>query len=138
MTFLDASGLIAMISDRDARHSEAKAVWRRLVRGGEPLLTTTFVLLECGNGMSRRRYRTQAVRLRQLLITSPQIDVVRPSVVQEAEAWERFGRRRDKEWGITDCVSFVVMEERGCREAFTGDHHFRQAGFTPLLPARGN
>ena len=34
---------------------------------------------------------------------------------------------------LTDCISFVVMQERGIAEALTGDHHFEQAGFAALL-----
>ena len=41
--------------------------------------------------------------------------------------------RPDKAWSLTDCISFVVMKERGISEALTGDHHFEQAGFVPLL-----
>ena len=41
--------------------------------------------------------------------------------------------RRDKEWSLTDCISFVVMEDEGLREALTGDRHFEQAGFVALL-----
>jgi hypothetical protein len=43
-------------------------------------------------------------------------------------------RRPDKSWPLTDCISFSVMEEREIQEALTGDHHFEQAGFIPLLP----
>lgn len=39
----------------------------------------------------------------------------------------------DKEWGLTDCISFAVMRDRGIQLAATGDHHVRQAGFLPLL-----
>ena len=44
-----------------------------------------------------------------------------------------FSEREDKEWGLTDCVSFVVMNDRGIREALTADEHFHQAGFVSLL-----
>jgi len=51
---------------------------------------------------------------------------------------EKFGyqERMDKEWGLTDCISFVVMKERKITEAFTSDRHFEQAGFTNLLQIR--
>lgn len=41
--------------------------------------------------------------------------------------------RPDKGWGLTDCISFVVMEEQGLRAAMTTDDHFRQAGFQVLM-----
>lgn len=41
--------------------------------------------------------------------------------------------RPDKEWSLTDCISFVVMGDEGLSEALTGDHHFEQASFTALL-----
>ena len=39
----------------------------------------------------------------------------------------------DKAWSLTDCTSFVVMQEEGLTDALTTDHHFEQAGFTVLL-----
>jgi hypothetical protein len=44
-----------------------------------------------------------------------------------------YNSRLDKDWSLTDCISFVVMRERGITEALTGDHHFEQAGFTTLF-----
>jgi predicted nucleic acid-binding protein len=44
-----------------------------------------------------------------------------------------FARHHDKEWSFTDCVSSELMHELRIRDAFTTDHHFRQAGFNPLL-----
>lgn len=41
--------------------------------------------------------------------------------------------RKDKQWGLTDCISFALMERMGCSEALTADHHFVQAGFHALL-----
>ena len=46
---------------------------------------------------------------------------------------ELYRSRPDKEWSLTDCISFVVMKERGIAEALTGNRHFEQAGFTILL-----
>lgn len=44
-----------------------------------------------------------------------------------------FSHRSDKEWSLTDCIPFVVMEEQGISEALTADDHFEQAGLVPLL-----
>jgi hypothetical protein len=44
-----------------------------------------------------------------------------------------FRQRADKAWGLTDCISFVVMREREIPEALTADEHFEQAGFVALL-----
>jgi predicted nucleic acid-binding protein len=41
--------------------------------------------------------------------------------------------RPDKDWSLTDCISFVVMENQDITEALTADRHFVQAGFTALL-----
>jgi len=44
-----------------------------------------------------------------------------------------YSERMDKEWSLTDCISFVVMKERKLTTALTTDHHFEQAGFRALL-----
>jgi predicted nucleic acid-binding protein len=58
-------------------------------------------------------------------------------VVVDSELFQRaltlFGQRNDKDWGLTDCISFVLMQERGLTEALTTDSHFSQAGFRRLL-----
>jgi predicted nucleic acid-binding protein len=46
---------------------------------------------------------------------------------------ELYRARADKDWSLTDCISFVVMEERGIADALTGDRHFEQAGFQAML-----
>lgn len=46
---------------------------------------------------------------------------------------ELYSQRPDKNWSLTDCISFQVMKSFGITEALTGDHHFEQAGFVALL-----
>ena len=50
-----------------------------------------------------------------------------------SQALELFRNRPDKELGLVDCVSIIVMQERGLTEALTTDEHFKQAGFRALL-----
>jgi hypothetical protein len=46
-----------------------------------------------------------------------------------------FESRPDKDWSLTDCLSFMVMAERQLPKALTSDRHFVQAGFEALLLA---
>src|ERR1035438_695368 len=48
-------------------------------------------------------------------------------------AMQLYGTRHDKNWSLTDCFSFVVMEQRRLVQALTADNHFRQAGFEAVL-----
>jgi predicted nucleic acid-binding protein len=47
-----------------------------------------------------------------------------------------YEKREDKEWGLTDCISFTVMSDHGLRDQVTGDRHFAQAGFRALMLPR--
>jgi len=49
------------------------------------------------------------------------------------KGWQLYGQRADKDWGVIDCLSFIMMQERNLLEALTGDRHFQQAGFRALL-----
>ena len=49
------------------------------------------------------------------------------------KAFQLFCNRPDKDWGLIDCVSFIVMREKRLSEALTADEHFEQAGFIALL-----
>ena len=64
---------------------------------------------------------------------SPAIRVVPASRPLFEEAIALYASRLDKNWSLTDCISFVVMRDEGITQALTGDHHFEQAGFEVLL-----
>jgi len=44
-----------------------------------------------------------------------------------------FASRPGKDWSLTDCTSFTVMQENEVFLALSSDHHFEQAGFRPVL-----
>ena len=133
--FLDASGLIAVANTDDHWHDRAEAVWRELIVSGTPLVTTSLVLFELGDGLSRVDQRPLAVDLYDRLRQSPRVLVVPLTREQELAAWDLFRQRLDKAWGVTDCASFVVMKHLGIEAALTVDHHFQQAGFRRLIPS---
>ena len=131
--FLDAAFAIALAAPSDQLHNRAFVLSQRLERDRTVMVTTQAVLLEIGNALSKRRYRAAAVELLSSLATDPTIEVIPMSPELYAQAFELFRDRPDKEWGLIDCVSFVVMKERGITEALTADEHFEQAGFRALL-----
>ena len=47
--------------------------------------------------------------------------------------YELYTSRTDKDWSLTDCLSFAVMNQRGLLESLTADHHFEQAGFRAVF-----
>ncbi len=96
-------------------------------------MTTWGVLLEIGNALSKVQYRQAALQLLSSLQRDASVEIVPLSEPLLQRAVMLYAERPDKEWGLTDCISFVVMEERGIRDALTADEHFRQAGFRPLL-----
>jgi predicted nucleic acid-binding protein len=50
-----------------------------------------------------------------------------------SQGHELYAHRPDKDWSLTDCISFITMQEKEVTEALTADHHFEQAGFALLI-----
>ena len=67
------------------------------------------------------------------LHSNPDNVVLSPSQKLWDEALHLYDARPDKQWSLTDCVSFTVMKQMGISDALTGDHHFEQEGFRALL-----
>ena len=130
VVFADAFYFVARLNRRDQHHERVLAFSREF---RSQLLTTDWVLMEVADALakseSRSRIRDLIFHLRQ----SPICEVVPASRELSDRALELFHQHADKEWTLTDCVSFVVMRERGATEALTQDHHFEQAGFKPLF-----
>jgi predicted nucleic acid-binding protein len=130
MIFVDTAFLVATLDPRDGLHATARA-WASRTRG--PFLTPEHVLWETMNFASGTPNRVKSHVLVRHILESPDFEVV-PARGDLFEAGlQLHAQRPDKAWSLTDCISFVVMTDRGLAEALTGDHHFNQAGFRALL-----
>jgi predicted nucleic acid-binding protein len=128
---LDTVGLLALWDESDQWHQGAQTAFDRLVEQQAIVLTTTSILLECGNAAARRPYRQAVVRLRQRLEASNFL--VTPTEEDWKNAWRAYETGGAADAGIVDQISFFVMRRMGVTEAFTNDAHFRAAGFVTLF-----
>ena len=133
MWFLDTGYLIALFSGRDAYHTQALLLQAQAVRERRRLITTEAVVFEVGAAFSRVAMRSVGAALIRTLLHDPNIEVVPVSKAQRDEAIALFSQHADKDWSLCDCLSFIVMQERGMDQALAADHHFAQAGFVALL-----
>jgi len=127
--FVDSVFLIALVSPRDQYHTRAAA----FDLSGRSLVTTRFVLIEIADAFARAADRQRAIDLIDALEGDPQVRIVPADETLVREGYDFYCERPDKDWSLTDCISFVVMQREGITEALTGDRHFEQAEFVALL-----
>jgi uncharacterized protein len=131
--FLDAAYAIALSAPSDQYHDLAVTYAEQIELEGTPLITTRAIMLEIGNALAKLRYRNAAIELLDSLEDDPTIEIIPISEELYNHAFQLYRNRQDKEWGLTDCISFVVMKNQKIIDALTTDEHFIQAGFNALL-----
>lgn len=128
--FVDTVYWLALMNPNDTWHRRALD-WAALI--SEPLVTTDAVLTEVADAfcrVDRRRWAVEAIRNIQ---ADPEITSVPGGSDLFTRALDLYASRPDKDWSLTDCISFVVMNDQGLERALTADLHFVQAGFQALL-----
>ena len=128
--FTDTFFYLALLIQND--HAHARAVAASEARRGR-FVTTEWVLTEVADALCSPPHRESFNRLFALLKADPNTEIVPAGNSLFERGADLYADRPDKEWSLTDCISFVVMADRGLTEALTGDHHFEQAGFRALL-----
>ena len=128
--FIDTLFVIALINKRDQYHLLARQLSDVLEH--HPLVTTDAVLLEIGNALARN-FKQQAVEIIDYFLASEDVDVIHLNTRLFRQAFDLYKQYQDKQWGLIDCFSFIIMNEQGIRQALTFDQHFVQAGFQALM-----
>jgi predicted nucleic acid-binding protein len=126
--FADTWFFVAQAHRRDADHDSAERMWRMIDHGR--FVTHDGVLAEFLTffgefGPVLRLKAAQLVRSLPL----HHVEVVPQDRELFLKALALYEQRLDKAYSLADCMSMVVMEERGIRHVLTNDHHFTQAGF---------
>ena len=127
--FADTFFYLALLDDTEPDHERALAESKisRLI------VTTEFILLELGNACARAEDHADFLALVAGMRASPRVKIIPLASELFNRGLARMRERSDKDWSLTDCISFVVMKDEGIHEALTGDQHFEQAGFKALL-----
>ena len=127
--FADTFFYLALLDERDSSHGQALTE-SKIKR---TILTTEFILLELGNACARAEDHADFLALLAGIRASPRTRIMPLDSGLLQRGLHLFAGRPDKNWSLTDCISFVVMQDEGLTEARTGDAHFEQAGFKALL-----
>jgi predicted nucleic acid-binding protein len=123
--FVDTSFFYALVVARDRNHARAQRALEELGPDStrERLLTTNHVIAETLTLVRRLSY-AEAVRLGEALFSGQLVRLHRATAEQERTAFEAFKKYSDQDYSYVDCLSFVVMEDLGIREALTFDADF--------------
>jgi len=127
---VDTAYVLALVNERDQYHDRAQELADLFE--GHDLLITDAVLLEIGNALARG-FKEQAIEIITYFFESEEVEIFRHSSQIFDKAFALYKKYADKEWSLVDCISFIVMRERGIKQALTFDRHFEQAGFDAIM-----
>ena len=131
--FVDTAAWIALINIDDDFHKHPKEVRRQLQENNSSLVTSDFVFLEVADALTTPKLRFQTINFINRLKKLSGLQVISVSKSLFEAGWQLYSQRLDKDWGLTDCMSFVIMQQQGITVACPSDKHFEQAGFIRLL-----
>ena len=131
--FVDSFAWIAAINKSDNYHEISLRILEELLNKQAKLITTNYVVVETINALSKVEFRKTVIEFIDKLGKSPSVQIVKITDEIYNNAWTLYQQRMDKDWGITDCTSFEVMQMFNIRKAFTSDKHFEQAGYSLMV-----
>lgn len=127
--FLDTSYVLALELANDRYHEAAQQHWKRVKASVPLLVTTSYVLDEIVTFFNRVGHHAKAVSVGNTLLYSPSVQFIHVDEALFYDGWAYFQQHQDKDYSLTDCISFVVMRNLDITVAYTFDRHFVQAGF---------
>jgi len=131
--FVDTAGFLALWDAGDEHHAAATRLQAELARQRRRFVTSEYVVDETVTLLRLRHSHAAAADFLDTVESSEALRLEWMGAERFHTAATLFRRHADKEWSFTDCTSFAIMRELRIQDAFTTDHHFRQAGFAALL-----
>ena len=128
--FADTYYFLALTNVKDAAHQRAV---RFSQSHNDAIVTTGWMLTELADGLSAVGHRPVFAKILAELHNDKDTTIVPFSEALFSKGIDLYCARPDKDWSLTDCISFVVMQQYALKQALTADRHFEQAGFQILL-----
>lgn len=127
--FLDTSYLLALELTNDQNHQTAQTHWQQVIITTPRFITTSYIFDEVVTYFNSRNHHAKAVQVGNYLLLSPSIQLVHIDETLFYLGWSYFQQYQDKQYSLTDSISFIVMQQYDIQVAYTFDQHFTQAGF---------
>src|ERR1044071_4002621 len=127
--FLDTGCLLALELARDQNHSAAMQQWQSVTGSLPAFATTSYVFDEVVTYLSRRGHHAKAVQVEKNLLLSQSVELVHVDKQLFGEGWDYFQQHQDKEYSLTECISFIVIKDLSVQVASSFDGRCVQAGF---------
>jgi predicted nucleic acid-binding protein len=126
MIFLDTSAVYAMADKADPHHASAVEKFSQALLAGETICLHNYILVESAALLQARlglRVALQFLKEAALFQIEWVEDPLHEKALQELE---KIGKRGIS---LVDCLSFLVMREKGIRRALAFDSDFADQGF---------
>jgi predicted nucleic acid-binding protein len=129
--FIDTSAFYALLDRDDENHRRAKDAWTILLKNGNTLITSNYVLVETF-ALIQHRMGIEAVRgFQNDILPLVNVEFVDAGLHRSGVSALLSASRRNL--SLVDCISFEMMRTLEVSTAFAFDPHFKEQGFH-LLP----
>lgn len=133
MLFLDTSFAYALINKSDEWHEEAVKLQKEVSNNKIKLITSEYILWEIANGLSAVNFKKKAGILIKILMDNAYIKLIPSSSSLLKEGLNLYEQYSDKDFSLTDSISFIIMNRFNVKSVLSSDHHFEQMGFETLM-----
>src|SRR5687767_10828828 len=108
LAFVDTSYYMAVLNSRERHHVQAKAAIREFTGN---LVTSDYILMELGNALRFSSDRDTFISFWKAIFSDANTEIIPASYDLMLSGFNLFSSRPDKEWSLTDCISFSIMAE---------------------------
>ncbi|MBW4620120.1 MAG: nucleic acid-binding protein [Cyanosarcina radialis HA8281-LM2] len=132
LIFADTFYWIALLNPKDNWHQIALD---RARNNTDPIVTTDGIIDEVLNYAASKGnlIRQKALLMCTQILRELTINIIAHTPKLRQLGFDLFEQRSDKGYSLTDCISMIIMRQRGITDVLTHDKHFTQEGFHILF-----